>query len=219
MYPYVLLKTGRPDQSLKAFLAYDVFYPLEDKYHVGSLFPYFAMAVSDANQRNALTNISKLLNVHASDPGNIFETSLSRAVVDAALARDDDSFNALTKAYRNIQYDPEGLLGNWYTLIQVAAWIHKKTGDDRFIDRAVEWARMHEVILPQDAWAYAFEARYAKRRSDRVRAAAFAEYLDPKSEWLSEVPASIRRQAHAWWPAHNPFKIKQDQDTKRKVTL
>lgn len=67
------------------------------------------------------------------------------------------------------------------------------------------------MIQPQFAWAYAFEALYAEDEEERVRAAAFAQYLDPNSAWLSKVPEAIRKKGAERWPELNPFILKQEK--------
>jgi tetratricopeptide (TPR) repeat protein len=209
LYAYALLQQGKFEASVNAFLEYDRLHPMLDYNIPHSALPYFAIAASESHNQEALAKLLPLLKKQEEDDS--FYHNLTRAVIEANLGHLRESLEALVMAQRHCLMD-DGWhpVNNWYELLQVAEWLHKKTGDGQFMDKAVTWAKEYTVIQPQDGWAYAFEARYSKKSSDRIRAAAFAEYLDPSSAWLSSVPKEIRSRAHSWWPKHNPFKFKAE---------
>lgn len=54
-------------------------------------------------------------------------------------------------------------------------------------------------------YAFAFEAKYAKAKEDRVRALAYALYLDSRSLRIRQFGEQQRREALAWWADEHPF--------------
>lgn len=221
LYGYTLLQNRKYLQAVRAFISLNRRKPLIDHGDATYGLPYFAMALAGTHNKQSLAALSSALNVN--NPASLddsFYNNLTRAVIDVGLGHAVKGFNALTAARRHLPIDVGNPDDGWYQLITISQWLYHKTGDARFINKALEWAKEHEVIQPQDSWAYAFEARYAKRTTDRIRAAAFAEYLDPQSAWLSQVPATIRRRARAWWPKHNPFTLEvKRQATKHQVAF
>jgi len=216
LYAYSLLQSGKFAKSVKAFLRYDQVTPIFGERRTDAALPYLAMALAGTRNTAALKRLSKLLTSKYKDSDTDFNSQLTLAVVYGALGKNTESREALVTAFRHPTSNMWRPVAGWFQLLQTAEWVYKKTGDKQVIDRALVWAKEHEVIVPHDGWAFAFEARYAQGRKARIRAAGFAEYLDPQSLWLSKVPKSIRRRGKAWWPKHNPFTLDADKDSKDK---
>jgi len=219
LHAYALLKQGKFTEATDAFLAYDDYYPLIKGTIAMSALPYFAMAASGDHKSRELDMLASMLRTKDGEKDGIFDNSLTNAIIDADHGRVEDSLHELVMASRHCPRDVWRLVDSWYQLMEVAQWIYDTTGDERFIVQAVKWAKAREVIQPQNSWAYAFEARYGSQRSNRVHAAAFAEYLDPQSAWLAEVPPGVRRASQDWWPKHNPFNLDEKPSTKSKTEL
>jgi hypothetical protein len=204
MDAYQSLFSGRYVSALKQYVEFELshfarYFSLDD-----TLLPYLAMAASKTLERNQIEDLlGALSDIHA----NAFDTGLAKSVLLTGLGRDDEAIDALQAAFDDRPHTEWRPVYSWYQITLTAEWLAEQSGDRRFIDLALEWARRYQVIQPQFAWAYAFEALYAEGESERVRAAAFAEYLDPKSAWLSKVPEEIRQKGKAEWSTLNPFKI------------
>ncbi|OYV75979.1 MAG: hypothetical protein B7Z66_11050 [Chromatiales bacterium 21-64-14] len=219
LYAYTLLEQGNYGASLDAFLQYDRAQPLYGSDRVAMSLAYVAIAASEAREPEILAGLSTMLDGKDGRQIGKFDGNLTRAVIDADRGRRATSLQELIAAQRNVSRDAWRPSDTWFELLQVADWVYTKTGDKRVLREAVHWAHEHEMIQPQDSWAYAFEARYATDRAARVRAAAFAGYLDPESVWLAEVPPAIRRRAHAWWPKHDPFRLRGKSGKKPAMSL
>lgn len=206
LYAYTLLQQGRYAQSADAFLQFDDNFPLLSVGRATYQLPYFAMAAAGAGRKETLSALSKLL---PSGSAAHFYDKLTRAVIAADQGHTKASLSALLSAYRKLPVDQGHPVGSWYELVQTAEWLHRRSGDPRFLERALDWARQYQRIKPQEAWAYAFDARYSKDGAERARAAAFALYLDPASRWLRKVPPAVLKEARAWWPSHDPFTLKR----------
>lgn len=219
LYGYTMLRKGQCARALNAFLQFDKYVPLIERGEATPALPYFAMALSGTHQPQALAALAAMVPPPKDGAKNGFYDGLTHAVIGAALGRSDDSLNALVVAYRHRPRRVWAPLDPSYELVQVTQWLYDKTGDTRFLAKALKWAKEQQAIQPQDSWAYAFVARYGRHRAERVRSAAFAEYLDPRSAWLAKVPKSIRHRARSWWPKHNPFTIRTEQATSHEKNL
>jgi hypothetical protein len=93
----------------------------------------------------------------------------------------------------------------WYQLVDACEWLYKDTGYAGYRALALDWAKLHQRILPWFAWAYAVEAKYAASDADRLRALAIALYLDRNSERLADVPETEKARARKWLEQNNPF--------------
>ncbi len=201
---YIHLRAGRYGESLHGFLQYDQYQRMLSTYGRGGFaLPYLAMAASKASAAKELDGLLLALE----EPAKVvnFDRDLTKAVIYAQGGKLDEALTALVDAYNNRPHTEWRPFFTWYQLTETAEWIYQETGDERFLSKALEWAKRYQVIQPQFAWAYAFEARYSKHEKDRIRASGFASYLDPNSKWLSQVPEDIRKRGAAWWKINNPF--------------
>jgi hypothetical protein len=93
----------------------------------------------------------------------------------------------------------------WYQLVDACEWLYKDTGYDGYRLLALEWAKLHQRILPWFAWAYAVEAKYTASEEDRLRALAITLYLDKNSERIADIPETEKAKARKWLEKNNPF--------------
>lgn len=94
---------------------------------------------------------------------------------------------------------------NWYLLVDTAEWLYGETKEERYRKLTVEWAKVHEQMLPTQAWAYAIEARHTDNAGDRRRALALTLYLDRSSERIADIPKEEKDLARQWLEDNNPF--------------
>lgn len=206
VHAYSLLRAGQYDQAVEAFVYYDLYQNIlnaEGNAHFA--LSYAVMAASKVLTPIAMkTLLAKLDEVKGEDD---FDSHLARAVLLAEIGQEGEALQALTDAYHHRPHTMERPLYSWYQLTEVAEWISDQTKDTRFVEQALNWAKGYQKIQPQFGWAYAFDAYHNDDEEARIQAAAFAQYLDPQSRWLSQVPESIREKANIWWADHNPYAV------------
>ena len=217
MQAYAPLKAHDYKESLKFFLAYDKYHNFAHSSNESSFaLPYAVMA---AVKSSPFVNLSDLLAVIEKSQGEEhFDADLTRSVIFASQGNPDQALAALTDAFHNRPHTKWRPIFSWYQLTETAEWIYEETGDERFIQLALKWAKSYQLIQPQFGWSYAFEALYSKNKADRVKAAGYASYLDAKSAWLQRVPEKIRELGTNWWDEHKPYeKIKEDMNKQEQV--
>lgn len=200
---YLIMKEERYAEALKAFVEYDKRFNIASSRGPGFSMPYFAMTVADSESNNKLPDMLAILD--KKDKENNFDHILTRAVITGSQGDVETSLQLLLKAFHARPHTKWRPIYSWYQLTETAEWLYQRTGDQRFINYALQWARSYQVIQPQFAWAYAFEALYSNNEDDRIRATGYAAYLDSQSQWLSRVPAPIREKGSLWWEKNNPY--------------
>jgi hypothetical protein len=115
------------------------------------------------------------------------------------------SYYYISKAYfYGLQGNHQEAIEN-LKLVDACEWLYKDTGYAGYRTLALEWAKLHQRILPWFAWAYAVEAKYATSDADRLRALAIALYLDKNSERIADIPETEKARARKWLEQNNPF--------------
>jgi hypothetical protein len=177
---YTKLRSEQYEDALSSFLILNKnFCIMGVNREAGYALPYVAIAASHSPASVEFPQfLSTLKSIFA---GSDFDNELAQAIVYAHLGELDNAFASFKKAEFNLPHKFWRPYSAWYQLTEIAEWLYKDTNDERFIIRAVELAKRYQVIQPQFAWAYAFEAKYSKVEQDRIRAAGFASHLDPQS--------------------------------------
>jgi tetratricopeptide (TPR) repeat protein len=195
---YYLLKTK--DYG-KAYLAFEEQFR---KNTDAGVLPYMAMsgikAGLSAEVREKLEALKKKTN------GDVwFSQYLADALVSGSNNDVDGAVRYLDLARCNIGTVWSFPYMPWHTLVEAAEWLYEDTGNDRYRELAIEYAKMHQRILPMMAWAYAVEAKYSQSGPDRLRALALTLYLDRRSERISKFSEKERQEAMKWLDKNNPF--------------
>ena len=191
--------------ALDKFIEYDLYFPFNTgrKNNVldVELLTYITRAAVKTNKSAEIKNYldSEYVN-HQS-----FDYFLSKAIIYSAEEKVQESIETLNKAFLRIPYTENRSIFPWYQLAEVCEWLFNETGDQRYIEMALQWMQDYQVIQPIYAWSYAFEAKYSSDELRKVRAIAIAEYLDPNSQWLSDVPNELKTKARKWMKNNNPF--------------
>ena len=199
---YVLLERERYEESLAAFAAFDASYAMFRMETGRYALPYVALAAVKAGHKDENAVFVNMLTTCCTD--DPYYALLAESVIDGAQHRTNDAYEKLVAAFHEGSTD-DAPIGAWYEITDISERLYGMTHDKRFLATALAWAKKHQVIRPQAGWAYAFEARYGTTEADRIRGAAFAQYLDPQSRWLAQVPASIRERGKRWWARNNPY--------------
>jgi len=205
---YVLLRAGDYSAAVEKFDRMAAFYPIEgaplfqiDPYAL----PYFAWAAARSGDKLGLEAF-----VNGLDPsGRAFDLYLARAFF-AGVKGDHAAATAhLKRAFDNRPYTEKRPIPTEYQWAEACEWLFTVSGDRRYVDLALPWAKVHQRIQPMIAWAYAFEAKYATKETDRVRALALALHLDAGSERVAGLPEGLKAKAREWLARNNPFNPKR----------
>ncbi|MET0026042.1 MAG: hypothetical protein ABW101_00275 [Candidatus Thiodiazotropha sp.] len=207
---YSLLRDKKYNDSYKVFLENLKNYGFGiylNEWHV-FIHPYLSIAaVKSGHEKELLEYFNKNRYLKKDD----FDYLASISVISAIKGDIDKSLSEMERAFNVRPYTLERPMYTWYEIVDLCEWMYWETGDHRYIDKALEWSKDYQVIQPQFAWAYSFEAKYSTAEKDRIRAAAFALYLDPHSHWLESVPEMIKVQAKEWWKTNNPFVERKEE--------
>lgn len=213
---YSELELSNYKAALEKFIEYDIYYSVNDINRAlhSELLPYIAMAASKTDKSDA---INKYLNEKYDHiKSRTFDSYLAKAVADHSKGESLDSIDSLNKAFLLIPYTEYRTTSPWYQLLEVSEWLFDETGEKKFIQMALKWAESYQVIDPVHAWSYAFEAKYSEDDTRKLRAIGIADYLDPKSKWLSAVSNKLKLKARKWMKTNNPFDIEKKLE-KREV--
>lgn len=180
--------------------------------------PYLAISATESEYNSFLEALHKKIKSHQVDNNSAFDIFLTEAIIYASSQQWDESLNLLKRAFHKRPHTKWRPVYSWYQITEIAEWIYRFSNDKRFLDLALDWAKRYQVIQPQFAWAYAFEALHSENRNERIRAAGFAQYLDKDSHWLSKVPVNIKKEGKQWWKENNPFTLNYG-DEEEKVSI
>jgi hypothetical protein len=176
--------------------------------------PYFAYASAKAGDplklRAFLTGLKEK---------RFYEICLAGAYFDALM--DHDSSAALKELDQALLWVPRDddarAPSGDYQYVDTAERLYKDTGDVRFRDRALEWSRSLQRMLPWLSWPYAVVAELSNEVGERRSALVKALYLDPLSPRLKSVPAADIEYAETQLSAGNPF-ARQRVDIQTQTT-
>jgi len=134
------------------------------------------------------------------------DVDLARGIA-AAMRGDHKAAEKYLNAARGTMPVPAAnFLSPDYVFADVCEAVAKETGQRRYLELALDWAKRMQRYEPWTAWPYAFEAKYAKPGPERTRALALAMYLDPLSERISGIDKASKAEAERWLQSNNPFK-------------
>jgi hypothetical protein len=111
---------------------------------------------------------------------------------------------AFWKAFVYTRSDSWRPIESRLAIFEVLEALFERKRDERYRELIVELAQRLQRIEPH-AYAYAFEAKYATTKAERVRALAYALYLDRKSLRIRQFTDQQKHEALTWWAQENPF--------------
>lgn len=195
---YAAVRLGDYETAVTRFVAMAERYPIE-----GYPLAYFAYAAAKTGDKQQL---EKYLESRV-DAYPAFDSWLAKAFFAGSRKDAGAALQALRSAFRSMPYTDYRPVLTEYEYAQACEWLLKDTGDSRFADMLLDWAKKHQQIQPTHAWAYAMEYAYEKPGPERTRALALARYLDPASDRIQKASKEEINAAHAWFREHNPFRI------------
>ncbi len=206
----------RKNESAKA---YDTFLEHirhfgENRYkeEIGSLIlSYFALAAVGTD--NVAPIDAYLTDKYENKNKKPFDYLLAKSVILASKKDISGSLDLLTEAFNNRPYTERRAIFSYYQILELTEFLFEMTDDVRYISLGLNWANGYRKVQPQYSWAHSFYAKYSREEKQRIEATAYAQYLDPNSAWLSEVPENIKQSATKWWQENNPFDPAKVSDT------
>lgn len=207
---YVPLRHGNYAAAVEKFDRMATYYPIEgspfgevDAYAL----PYFSWAAARSGDKLGLEAFVRALNPTGQQAA--FDIFLARAFF-AGVKRDaNEALSDLKRAFDSRPFTDKRPIPTEYQWTEACEWLFEATGDRRYIDLALAWAKVHQRIQPMIAWAYAFEAKYSNNEAERIRALGLALHLDPNAERIAGLPEPLKVQARQWLAQNNPFDPKR----------
>ena len=181
-----------------------------------SLLPYFAWSGAKTAKSEP---VDKVVSLYQRANGRDFEYWLAMAMIQAASQKHDVALKSLDLARVNVKsslMDTRPVQA-WYQLVEVCELLYEDTQIVAYRNRAIELARLYELVQPLDSWAYAVEAKYAKTEEDRLRPLALTLYLDRRSYHLEGISEKEKEHALKWLETNNPFLQVQQQEKKNEI--
>ncbi len=197
---YILLKKGSYEES------FQVFKNISEHFHYlwtseAQMTPYYVWAGLKSGKT---MQVRKLLESNKIKDDK-FDGSLARAVLKGLQGEHQEAIKNIKTAFAHRPYTESRFFFSWYQIVELCEWLYKESNEKRYIEIGLKWARDYQKIQPMFAWAYAFEAKYTEDPERRLRALAFAQYLDRQSSYISHVSSSEKEKARAWMKNNNPF--------------
>ncbi len=193
---YAAVRWGDYDRAVARFAAMADHYPIE-----GYPLAFFAYAASKSGDKE---HLERYLEVAGKES---FDYWLAEAFFAAAHHDTGRAVKSLHSALRwkpNSDYRP---VLTEYEYAQSCEWLFEETGDARFKDALLDWAKKSQTLAPTLGWAYAMEYAYANPGPERTRALAMTRFLSPASARIKTASKAEIDAADAWFHAHNPFQI------------
>ena len=166
---------------------------------------YFAYAAAHIGDPERLEAYVESLNRSPHNETPSFDQLLAKAFFAGQRRQANTALEDLKQSLRLRPYTDDRPVMTEYQYAEACEWLYKDTGDGRFIDELLDWARKQQTVQPMIAWAYSMEYAYEKPGASRTRALAMTEYLDPTSPRIATASQSERAAARAWLEEHPPF--------------
>jgi hypothetical protein len=204
---YSDLRRGDFKSSTEKFFQIARYYPIEGTYVYSAAsyaLPYFAWASAKSGDPHKL---EAYLDKRGALGASRFDLNLSKAFFTGLRGETDASLRYLHKAFDTRPYTNRRPIFTEYQWAEACEWLFEATGDKRYRDLALNWARVNQKTLPFHAWTYSMEAKLTSDEKARTRALGFALYLDPESERIARLPEAQKEAGRRWFAQHNPFQL------------
>ena len=163
--------------------------------------PYFAYASAKTGDPLKLQQF-----INGLKEAKFFEMSLANAYFDALTNHHIASAAAnLDQAFAWMDRDLGRTPSVDYQYVDTAERLYRDTGDKRFRERALHWARTLQHLQPWIAWPYLVDTELTDDPVERRSALVKALFLDPLSPRLKAVSAADLNYARAQVKNGNPF--------------
>jgi len=197
---YAALRHGQFQVALQRFDSMADHYQIEH-YPLA----YFAYAAAHSGDPEKLEAYIESLSRSPHNETPSFDQLLAKAFFAGQRRDANAALVDLRRALRLRPYTEDRPVMTEYQYAEACEWLYKDTGDRRFLDELLDWARKQQSVQPMMAWAYALEYEYEGPGASRIRALAMTEYLDPTSPRIATASQPERAAARAWLEEHPPF--------------
>lgn len=184
--------------------------------------PYLTWIALQTGEKGYIQNIITTFSENSSKGTNdhkwsspLFYRDLSFSIIEASKKNHKKAMQYLRSAFNRRPHVGEKPIYTWYQMTEIAEWLYLEHGFEGYRNLVIEWSKMHQVIRPMYAWAYAFEAKYTKDAVRRKRALAFTLYLDKKSSRIRHFSQKEKEEAKKYFETINPFDIHKQQVNKK----
>ena len=140
-----------------------------------------------------------------------FDHHLAKAVFLGLHGDETAAISNLTLSFNYRPHTERRPIFTEYQWAETCEWLFEATGNTKYRDLALAWAKVHQKIQPMYAWAYAMEAKLTTSEPERLRALGMTLYLDPLSERAATFPDDVKKRASKQFEASNPFKKGNDR--------
>jgi tetratricopeptide (TPR) repeat protein len=204
---YLLLQQKDYQGAWDAFEKRSTWYGYIGSTYGKSLLSYLAWAgVKSGKEKKVVEFIERVQKEHQRyNLDKSFDLELARAAVAAARSNHGAAVTHLKTAFTVIPQIGKRPQFPWYQLVELCEWLYEDSGYEPYRDLALSWSQKHQVIQPLFAWAYAVEARYTPDPQARIRALAFAQYLDIRSARISHFSKQEKTAAAKWMEENGGF--------------
>ncbi|MBI5007690.1 MAG: hypothetical protein HZB95_11290 [Nitrosomonadales bacterium] len=169
----------------------------------GYILPYYAFASAKAGDITAVeTYLAGFSPEHRG-----FDFLLAKAILLGISGKTDESIHTLKRALYKRPFTEERPLPTEYEYAEICMWLYETTGNRKYKEITLDWAKKNQKFQPWFSWAYAMEAVLSENKPDRRQAIAMTLYLDPHSELLNKIPKRERKEAEKAFGKKNPFLI------------
>jgi len=173
----------------------------QEDFELSYLLPYYAFA---ATKMGDVSTIEKyMVDFNPKEKG--FDYLLAQAVITGISGKTVESVQFLKSALYRRPFTEDRPLQTEYQYAEICKWLYESTGNSKYKEIALDWAKKNQKFQPWFSWAYAMEALLSNNGTDRQRAIAMASYLDPQSEMLGRIPKKEREIAVRKFKEKNPF--------------
>lgn len=208
---YRAMRSGRLDAARDALREACALYDVRND-HLGYLLPYYAFAAGKTRSTAAIE--VTLENFSAKQQR--FDYYLAKAVLAGLSGRHEEADRDLKLALHRRPFTGTRPVFPEYQYAEILEWLFESTGNTRYRDAAVKWAKQAQSFQPWFAWAYAIEAKLGSGEAQR-RAMAMTYYLDKNSERLAALPQAEVAAAVNQYGSQNPFPPAQDSAPRPRI--
>lgn len=179
-----------------------------------NLLSYMVMSCRMTNQTVPLSSILK---EHLKFKGDDFDYRLAQAILAGLDNRHEMALEHLNAAWRRLPSNKDRHLPSLFQLSETCEWLYEQTRDPRYLDNGLKFAKLHQMIKPTIAWAYAYEAKWTTSETDRRRALGTTMYLDRTSLRIEAFPQNEKDAALEAFMKNNPFARKETDSKKTSL--
>jgi len=202
---YLLLQQKNYKAAYHEYKKRSTNYDYQNKIYGKALQSYLVWAGVKSGDREKMAKFIEFVHMRHKGFGKDFDLELAQAAFDGGIGNHvtavthlKNAFSVIPKVERRPQFP-------WYQIVELCEWLYEDSGNKEYRNLALLWAKKHQIIQPMFAWAYGVEAKYTTDSEDRIRALAFALYLDGQSQHISGFSKKEKAAANKWMETHNPF--------------